>query len=73
MNRLCPVKSPKLALIYYHLDISYCHFKILQIRKLRERVTKQFTYRASFIAQLVKNPPAMQEILVRFLGIGLPS
>ena len=26
--------------------------------------------RASLIAQLVKNPPAMQETLVRFLGLG---
>ena len=25
-------------------------------------------HRASLVAQLVKNPPAMQEILVRFLG-----
>ena len=27
-----------------------------------------FLFRASLIAQLVKNPPAMQETLVRFLG-----
>ena len=25
-------------------------------------------YRASLVAQLLKNPPAMQETLVRFLG-----
>ena len=25
-------------------------------------------YRASLVAQLVKNPPAMQKTLVRFLG-----
>ena len=25
-------------------------------------------YRASLVAQLVKNPPVMQETLVRFLG-----
>ena len=29
-------------------------------------------YRASLIAQLVKNPPAMQETLVRFLGWEIP-
>ena len=28
-----------------------------------------YIYRASLIAQLVKNPPAMQESLVRFLGL----
>ena len=27
-----------------------------------------YTYRASLIAQLVKNPPAVQETLVQFLG-----
>ena len=32
-------------------------------------VTKHFRYiRASLIAQLVKNPPAIQETLVQFLG-----
>ena len=25
-------------------------------------------YRASLVAQLVKNPPAMQKTLIRFLG-----
>ena len=29
-------------------------------------------HRASLVAQLVKNPPAMQEILVRFLGLEDP-
>ena len=28
----------------------------------------QSSYRASLIAQLVKDPPAMQETLVQFLG-----
>ena len=27
-----------------------------------------YMYRASLVAQLVKNPPAMQETLVQFLG-----
>ena len=31
-------------------------------------MTKDIYYRASLIAQLVKNPPAIQETLVRFLG-----
>ena len=30
--------------------------------------THTHTYGASLVAQLVKNPPAMQETLVRFLG-----
>ena len=32
------------------------------------RETQVIQPRASLIAQLVKNPPAMQETLVRFLG-----
>ena len=30
--------------------------------------TNSFSFAASLVAQLVKNPPAMQEIPVRFLG-----
>ena len=30
--------------------------------------THTYTYGASLVAQLVKNPPVMQETLVRFLG-----
>ena len=33
-----------------------------------DRAKKHLYIRASLIAQLVKNLPAMQEILVRFLG-----
>ena len=32
------------------------------------RINSQYHIRASLIAQLVKNPPAMQETLVEFLG-----
>ena len=31
-------------------------------------INQTLSYRASLIAQLVKNPPAMQETPVRFLG-----
>ena len=33
----------------------------------------QQTFRASLVAQLVKNPPAMQKILVQFLGQEVPG
>ena len=32
------------------------------------RINHKLPWRASLIAQLVKNPPAMQETLVQFLG-----
>ena len=39
-------------------------------RLITESVAEDFpgVYRASLIASLVKNPPAMQETLLRFLG-----
>ena len=35
-------------------------------------IVKQWAYWASLVAQLVKNPPAMQETLVRFLAGEVP-
>ena len=44
-----------------HVDTKWEHARVeLNIHLLNDR--------ASLIAQLVKNPPAMQETLVRFLG-----
>ena len=44
-----------------HIDTKWEHARVeLNIHRLNDR--------ASLIAQLVKNPPAMQETLVRFLG-----
>ena len=39
----------------------------LQLQEAHKKTWKD-SVRASLIAQLVKNPPAMQETLVRFLG-----
>ena len=36
--------------------------------KRQEETTRRVRFLASLIAQLVKNPPAMQETLVQFLG-----
>ena len=38
------------------------------IYHLSKHIIYMYMYRASLVAQLVKNPPAMQETLVQFLG-----
>ena len=44
--------------------ILYCYYCIYKLKSCKMG--------ASLITQLVKNPPAMQETLVRFLGLGDP-
>ena len=57
------------------LKISLDKIKLLSLLLATELTAQQHNkghiwkaYGASLIAQLVKNPPAMQETLVRFLG-----
>ena len=42
--------------------------EIKEVTKKRGLTPHLLKTRASLVAQLVKNPPAMQEILVRLLG-----
>ena len=45
-----------------------CHTFFISLLSGRRKQTKSVRFLASLIAQLVKNPPAMQETLVQFLG-----
>ena len=49
-------------LVYW---LSYLFWKL---QKVRDHIYMFILARASLVAQLVKNPPAMQETLVQFLG-----
>ena len=45
-----------------------CKCRTSFLSLLRQEETNYVRFLASLIAQLVKNPPAMEETLVRFLG-----
>ena len=47
-------------MIFASSQMAHCHIHLLFNGRAR--------YRASLIAQFIKNPPAMQKTLVRFLG-----
>ena len=55
-----------------YLPLSFAVNLNTDLKKKKQKNTRPRKVRASLIAQLVNNAPAMQETLVRFLGREVP-